>query len=691
MVMDAAKTHNSTPPPGGGWVDAAEDEGSKAGRGERGGSCRRSRSRRRRTTTNTEDLVPPDGGWGWVIVFANCINSAVLNSLIACYGVMFLPLVALGYSNAQVATVPSIFTGLTNLLGPVSTGLSHYYSARRLTLIGISIAVLGILLCSFFKNIIWFYACFGVLAGMGNSLANPQGFLLGQKYFVHKRVTANGLSTVGASLGIMVLPPLMNYLLETYSMEGAFLLWSGLLLHGLVGASLYQPVEWHLRPKRAAPVDAITVQQNGSQPKNNIPSKIVVAGKDEDQKDCGVFDDENIVKNLTPEKDDSDESDHEELIISQDVLLEDTCSQEKDIPVDHYSERQWKNPLTDVLQTNEYLERPRTVSIERSMEILPQIPEESEDEDCFETYDPESGNERVEFLNHENEMRNRPVSYISTKSVDSIAKIPSVESIFNSCDVLDQFGSALSFKVERLKDSADRERRKQGRSSSVSQQTFRPYIVCGLKVPRLQHLINFYILRHPVFIISTTSSVANRLVYMCLMTYIPSFGSEMGLGGKAPYMLTIIATFELLGKVVMSVIADQGWLQRRYTYMLATASSAVAILCMSLAWNTTTLGVCCGFYGFGAGTSMAIGPVLLVEYLGLKMLPHTYGLQLFMVGISGLLLFPFTGWLRDIAGDFIITFYVLGSMALLPSFFWSLVPCFPKATSDASKIPTDSV
>lgn len=59
----------------------------------------------------------------------------------------------------------------------------------------------------------------------------------------------------------------------------------------------------------------------------------------------------------------------------------------------------------------------------------------------------------------------------------------------------------------------------------------------------------------------------------------PSFGIEIGLGGKAPYMLTIIATFELLGKVVMSVIADQGWLQRRYAYMLVTISAAVSIYC----------------------------------------------------------------------------------------------------------------
>ncbi|XP_063862893.1 uncharacterized protein LOC135102089 [Scylla paramamosain] len=684
MVMDVAKTHNSTPPPGGGWVDAAEDEGSGSRRVDGAGTCK-SHSRKR-TTTTSEDLVPPDGGWGWIIVLGNCINSAVLNSVVPCYGVMYLPLVALGYSNTQVASIPSIFVGFTNILGPVATGLSHYYSARSITLTGISITVLGILLCSFYKNIIWFYLCFGVIAGIGNALASPQGFLLGQKYFCHKRATANGLSTVGASLGGMVFPPLVNYMVETYSVDGAFMLWAGLLLHGLIGGSLFHPVSWHLMPKRTASLDTAGIQQNGGQPKSDIPgNKIVVAGKDEERKEYNVFEDESAVKSLTPDND-SDDSDHEELIMTQDVLL-DPQSQKKDICANNCSERQWKNPLTDVLQTNEYLERPRTVSIERSMEILPQIPEESEDEDCFETYDPESGNERIEFLNRENEMRNRPISYISTKSVDSIAKIPSVESIFDSCDVLDQFGSALSFKVEKLKDSAKvsaMEKRK-NRSNSVGQHPLRPYILCGLKMPRLQYLINFSILRHPIFVIAAFSSICNRLVYVSVLTYLPSYGNEMGVGRRSAYLLTIVATFELLGKVIMSVVSDQGWVQRRYIHILSSISAGLSVLLLTLAWDIVTLGLCCGLYGFCVGTCISIGPVLLVEYLGLKLLPHSFGLMLFMNGISGFAVLPFTGWLNDVTGNFTSTFYVIGCLNLLPGFLWSLVPCFPKAAGESSK------
>lgn len=46
---------------------------------------------------------------------------AVLLSVVPCYGVMYLPLMALGYSNTQVATIPSLYLGFTNLLGMSSS------------------------------------------------------------------------------------------------------------------------------------------------------------------------------------------------------------------------------------------------------------------------------------------------------------------------------------------------------------------------------------------------------------------------------------------------------------------------------------------------------------------------------------------------------------------------------------------
>lgn len=42
-------------------------------------------------------------------------------------------------------------------------------------------------------------------------------------------------------------PPLIRYLLSEYGQQGAALLFSGIVLQCVVGASLFQPVKWHLK------------------------------------------------------------------------------------------------------------------------------------------------------------------------------------------------------------------------------------------------------------------------------------------------------------------------------------------------------------------------------------------------------------------------------------------------------------
>ncbi|KAK8746306.1 hypothetical protein OTU49_017356 [Cherax quadricarinatus] len=565
-------------------------------------------------------------------------------------------------------------------------------------MLGVIISSLGVFLCSIIRSLVWYYICFGGLTGFGNSLLAPQGFLIGQKYFCHKKVRANALSMLGGSLGFMTMLPTLNYLLETYAVEGTFMLWSGLLLHALIGVFFFQPVEWHMRPKRTPGLESLKSEKNGgqSQVRNDILPGKVVNEKTEDQK-VSAYEDDSVIKHLTSEKDESDESDSEDTYTSHDLASgNDSVRRGLSDSFSLGNGRQWKNPLTDTLQTNEYLERPRTVSIERSMEILPQIPEESEDEDCFETYDQEIGNERIEFLNRENEIRNRPVSFISSKSVDSFVTAPSSESIFDYDDIIYQFGSALSIKTEKLKDSLQVERDRNLKNniniSNIPRTQFhKPHVICGIKFPKLSDMINFRILRHPVFIVAAFSTMINRVVYVSFINYLPSLSLEIGVGRETPFLYIIVASFELVAKLFTSLFCDQGLMQRRYFVIIASVNSVLANLTISFAWNFLTTGACCAWYGFSVGTCMSVEPVLLVEYLGLKLLPHSFGLMLFINGIGGLLLIPLTGWMSDMAGNYVIIYCFIGGISLVPSLLWCSVPCFTKTSDIPSTSPTDNV
>lgn len=48
-------------------------------------------------------------------------------------------------------------------------------------------------------------------------------------------------------MGQMIMPNVVRILLDNYGFRGAALIMGALAFHGLVGAALFQPVEWHMK------------------------------------------------------------------------------------------------------------------------------------------------------------------------------------------------------------------------------------------------------------------------------------------------------------------------------------------------------------------------------------------------------------------------------------------------------------
>ncbi|KAK4310759.1 hypothetical protein Pmani_017698 [Petrolisthes manimaculis] len=73
-------------------------------------------------------------------------------------------------------------------------------------------------------------------------------FLLLALYFDRRRGLANTFPMAGVCTAQLVGPPLIHYLLNEYTLHGATLILGGIFLNSVVGACLFQPVEWHLKP-----------------------------------------------------------------------------------------------------------------------------------------------------------------------------------------------------------------------------------------------------------------------------------------------------------------------------------------------------------------------------------------------------------------------------------------------------------
>lgn len=515
----------------------------------------------------------------------------VLPTLSTCFGLVYVRLVSAGYTNSQVAPIPGLLYGLSCLIGPLATSLSRYHGHRRLSVFGVCTMAAGVFLCAFWDNLIWLYVCFGVVGGLGRGIANPQGFILGQMYFRRRRVAANALSMLGASLGFMVMPPLVRFLANTYGHRGALLLWSAILLHALVGAALYQPVEWHLKPNPLANVRLVEARPC----------------QEEGHNDTRVND-------------------------------------------------------ADDFEGKEFGNESRATEAESNFQMHPLDPRP-----CHRLLGSATseGEAQVFLAEAEGEREG-----CGRRRVNSVSRTSLRSSLYSSSEVVDQLSSAFSLEAEKLKGSNGNIAEKCDKMPEESQSI----TLCGIRFPRFSDIIHFRLLLHPIFLIVSVSSIANRMVFMNFVTYIPAVGKDLDLSDEAPFMLTIISVADLVAKGVMAVVSDRGWCQRRYFVIAGGISASAAALMVPRAWDFLSLASCCALYGSSLGAIVSVAPVLLVEYLGLELLPHTFGLLLLMNGAASFVIFPLTGVINDMMANYTTTYYLLGALSLLPAILWSLVP-----------------
>ena len=71
------------------------------------------------------------------------------------------------------------------------------------------------------------------------------GHLMVNMYFSKKRGIANGIVSSGAGMGVFILTPLLQYLLENYTWRGTMLIYSGCVLQYCVCGMLMRPLHIH--------------------------------------------------------------------------------------------------------------------------------------------------------------------------------------------------------------------------------------------------------------------------------------------------------------------------------------------------------------------------------------------------------------------------------------------------------------
>ena len=109
---------------------------------------------------------PPDGGYGWVIVFASFMCNMIVDGIAYTFGILLNELVLdFNESKGKVAWVGSLLSGVYLMAGPIVSALTNKYGCRAVCIAGSLIGAAAFILSTFSKTINMLMLTYGVMGG----------------------------------------------------------------------------------------------------------------------------------------------------------------------------------------------------------------------------------------------------------------------------------------------------------------------------------------------------------------------------------------------------------------------------------------------------------------------------------------------------------------------------------------------
>nr|XP_022917444.1 monocarboxylate transporter 5-like [Onthophagus taurus] len=189
-------------------------------------------------------ITPPDGGWGWIIVFGSFMIHVINDGITYSFGMLYEDF--LKYFNShksETAWILSILYGMTYCSGPIAGILVNKYGCRAVTLGGTILAAFSFFVSFWANSIIALCVTLGFGGGLGFGLVYLPAIVSVTVYFEKKRSLATGIAVCGSGIGTFIFPTIIYCFMELYSWQGVMIVLSGIVLQCIVFGTLFRPLK----------------------------------------------------------------------------------------------------------------------------------------------------------------------------------------------------------------------------------------------------------------------------------------------------------------------------------------------------------------------------------------------------------------------------------------------------------------
>ncbi|XP_013178858.1 PREDICTED: monocarboxylate transporter 2 [Papilio xuthus] len=575
-------------------------------------------SRNLRPRPDSTDIpCPPDGGYGWVVVFGAFMVQFWVAGLFKSYGVLYVEIMeTFPDSSESVASwIPAALSTLCLALAPLSSALCEKYSCRLVVFIGGLFCATGLALSFFSTGLLHLLLSFGVMTGIGGGLSTTPGIVIVSQYFDKHRALANGICVSGTAAGSFVFPMLIEKLVDTYGLHGTVLLLGGGMLHVCVSATLYRAPP---TPRPVTPVTTTTTE-------NTTLLHDIQEGKADLNKD-------NKLVNLF-------QTDPELALNQKNALL---------------SDDKRTNLLTEIIH-------PSLIEVARPP--LPSQLSDSEDSEGLDVLGVVGLPREVARLRLRPTRSSSILHSVEDLSTDStcvykasrrkLSRSLYIRPPLPSRLIQNQLSEpVIDTKKEevRKEENTEVEDKKHGCIDKIS----RYLDVSLLKSWR------FGLLCASVALMSCGSPYA--LYY--LPAYTVAAGHSKSAAGR---LVAISAVLDLCGRLGLGWLCDLHLFCRRKAYILSILVAGAAVLTLPSLSSWWALAIASGAYGLCLGCWFLLVPVLLADAFGTARIASSYGLVRMFQSLAAVSVPPTAGMVRDITGGYSWCFYGMGSCMVLGS------------------------
>jgi len=636
--------------------------------------------------------VPPDGGWGWVIVLSSFICNFIVDGICYTFGVFLDSYVI--YFNSGKGTVSwagSLLAGVYLSCGPIVSALTNKFGCRTTCIVGSIFGCLSFIASTYSGSVTMLLITYGICGGIGFGLIYLPAIVSVGYYFEKRRALATGIAVCGSGFGTFVFAPVASAMLTSFDWRGANLILSGLILNCAVFGALMRPLPV---PKKRKPLlqrmaeDKAMQMEQGSLMGSSYFMVQLPDGSYEKRLKVPVNVDPGVHSNLNIDSIEMSSQQAPTLPTITEMKPSELANIDSDATVDSADPKeekdiknsQLKENLDDKLNEPEPRESDKLIQEKRS-ESRVSISNGDASSVHLKRRSLASKNGSIDGVGEALDAENMSNGSRSTLNKSDLSKPLARKDVFYSGSItnLREFQSQKSLSSYRqsvISLPHAKTNQQNEDSQSVSQSKG-----CSCVPDSVKNIMDFSLMKDPVFLLLGLGNIFGMLGFYVPYIYIIDAAKIKGISETdAPFLISIIGIINTVGRLLVGWLSDFPFVDPLFVTNACILISGAAVFAVPLCVNYIGFCSVAAVFGLFSSAYIALTSIVLVDLLGIAQLTNAFGLLCFLRGIAAIAGPPIAGSIFDMTQSYDVSFYLGGIFLFVAAVLGFLVPSVQRLT-----------